>query len=181
MLHAGDVFPHRGMVPSQRLRRPSAAEDDAGQQKTMPSLQEFPTAQPPFLSPIWAIARIERFDPIGVKQARQDDPGAVTTDHVDEAAAAEACGRLRAEGLAVGAAGRAHLPIVGGTSVIAGSSIVAYEEGFMISRGKDGSFHAQVAGRPGHRVERHSRASLGEAVDLVLTIYRRRGSLTVPR
>ncbi|HSO00442.1 MAG TPA: hypothetical protein VLS89_19255 [Candidatus Nanopelagicales bacterium] len=63
----------------------------------------------------------------------------------------------------------------------ADSPIVGYDEGFMISRGKDGAFLAQVAGRPGHRLERHSKATLAEAVDTILAIYRQRGSLTVPR
>jgi hypothetical protein len=54
------------------------------------------------------------------------------------------------------------------------SGILSYDDPFLISLEKDGTFLAMVAG-PGNLSERNRTTTLPEAVDLVLRVYRTRG------
>jgi hypothetical protein len=119
----------------------------------------------PFFQPVQTLQRVERFVVLDnpPKGSPLDAPADV------EAALA----RLLAEGL-VGRASRDPLHLLfGGKSKSTDSEITAYQEPFMISRERDGTLLAGVAGQ-GNFDESAIVKTLEEATAFVLGIYAKR-------
>ncbi len=134
-------------------------------------LEILPTP-PPFLPPLQAIKRIDRFNLLDARQLT-GAPDKMPKDAPDVMAALT---RLSAEGLLAAVSKGSHFLILGGTGKSTDSGITVYHDGFTISRERDGSFLAGVAG-PGNHSEQVPARTLSEATDAVLSVYRSRGIL----
>lgn len=89
----------------------------------------------------------------------------------------DALARLQQAGLACEIARRERCHIHGGANVFVDGGIRGYEDAFVILE-SDGQFLAIVSGAGGHQHdEEHTIDTLSEAVDAVLSVYRRRGAL----
>ena len=95
-----------------------------------------------------------------------------------ELSADAALARLSQAGLACRRAAGELLHILGGTSAFEASGIRGFERHFVILKQPEGGFIASITGTrsfPGEEVEV---ATLAQAVDAVLGVYRTRGMLT---
>lgn len=99
------------------------------------------------------------------------DPGRL------DSAVEGALDRLRQEHLLASIADNARLRIVGGLAEKRVGDMSVYSHAFVISQEDDGSYSGGVAG-PGNRCQRIAARTLGEVVDFVVEMYRRRSAST---
>ncbi len=115
------------------------------------------------------------FAPVGHRYLDRFDLAGARSDA--DSSFVGALARLRQAGLDAAITKQEPLRIVGGRRGRTVGAIKVYDEGFVISCEPDGSFFGGVAG-PGNTSERICAASLGQAVDFVVDVYRRRSEPT---